>query len=424
MDRRGFLKGTSAASLITLLLDNQEVKSDNLKPSHEEKSPIPFVGVTLNEWEEFGDSVSGKKTKRIAWKRDYNQMPTYHLNQGFRANSEFLPVATWNVDEESALMAFNVFTGIGLCLDSTQKGEIGFEGNNVAAHQKGDGIMAVRGTGLFFYDWEGKTKRVLSEEGQGFHLGHPVASADGKGIIVPKSTLFNPERDEALKALGVDYLYFPLNGGKPKILYRDLECRNNHTVPNPRYKSLYLIDRDQPPKFAKGGDGGKISRCWIWNSVGNRLIEIRPKDPNRFQIHSNWSHCGKYVYYHGLSGTGRQTGAVTGRNHYIGVADLDGQIIWEKTFPYFYYGHVGSHTQKHAIVLDGLLTEKMLIALFWKETDTNGNPRLEVLGYHNSDWHKGQMSHPHPQMSPNGRYLAFNSGFDGNRSSVNILNLQ
>ncbi len=423
--RRDFLKGLGLLGIGSAVLRNETGNAYSLlKPLYEEKSPVPAIGSVINEMEVFKDISTGRTTHKIAWRRDYNQMPTYHLHQAFNREGTKIPVATWNVGEESGLIGFDILSGEGLCLDKTLKGEYGFEGNNVAAHQALNGVMAVRNSGLFFYDWQGKNKIELSEVGQGFYLGHPVASADGKGIVVPKSVPFTAGIDNPLKCLGVDYLYFDLKGTKPKVLFRDLEVRNNHTVPNPKFKTLYLIDRDQPPGFGKGGDGGKISRCWILNTVGNKLIEIRPKDPNRFQIHSNWSHCGRFIYYHGLSGAGRQEGPVTGRNHYIGVADLDGQIIWEKTFPHFWYGHVGTHTTRHALILDGLITDKMLTAIYWKERDSDGNPRMEVLGYHGSDWHKGQMSHPHPQMSRNSKFLAYNSGYDGNRSSVNILKIK
>ncbi len=109
--------------------------------------------------------------------------------------------------------------------------------------------------------------------------------------------------------------------------------------------------------------------------------------------------------------------------HYIGVAGMDGLPVWERTFPFFHYGHTGSHPIENAIVIDGLVVPGLVCLLRWQPGD--GPPHLQVLARHGTDpTVGGQKAHPH--VSKCGRYLAFNRAWregEGERTSVAVVRM-
>ena len=98
-------------------------------------------------------------------------------------------------------------------------------------------------------------------------------------------------------------------------------------------------------------------------------------------------------------------------------------MVWEKTFPYSYYGHVSSHETSNVIILDGLISNDFITGIRWDKIDKSGKPLIELNGNHQSDWKPiGQHAHPHCQVSPNGKWLSYNRSYD-NRSDVYALRI-
>jgi hypothetical protein len=204
----------------------------------------------------------------------------------------------------------------------------------------------------------------------------------------------------------------PLAGGEPKEVYAEKGVGCAHCPHNPVDGNLVLLDRDRPPKLWCGGDNGQTSRVWVLSLKDGKLTEIRPRDPQRFQVHAAWSWDGRAVLYHGTAAEG---------GTYIGAAQPDGTVINEYHFPEaVHYGHVSALAGRSSILLDGNLTPDMLIAL---DYDHNP-PRLEPLARHGSDknampW---QYAHAHAQCDPTGRFVSFHRGVEG-RSDVFLLEL-
>lgn len=122
----------------------------------------------------------------------------------------------------------------------------------------------------------------------------------------------------------------------------------------------------------------------------------------------------------GDHGRDRATAAPIGQNgggHYIGVASISGDIVWERVFPHFYYGHVAGHSRPDRFIIDSLTTPDLLQEIAHLEPGAT----MRVLGRHGSDVRYGrQETHPHPQISPDGWCIAYNRS-DGVRSDVCLL---
>jgi hypothetical protein len=127
------------------------------------------------------------------------------------------------------------------------------------------------------------------------------------------------------------------------------------------------------------------------------LTELRPRNPQRFQVHAGWTWNGEQVIYHGL---------MHGGGYYIGIIHRSGKVIREFEFPEAkWYGHVSAAPDRPAIILDGNVTEDQLCWLY-VDQDT---PRVEPIVTHGTELRSvpGQYSHPHPQADPTGRWIAY-----------------
>jgi hypothetical protein len=83
-----------------------------------------------------------------------------------------------------------------------------------------------------------------------------------------------------------------------------------------------------------------------------------------------------------------------------------------------HYGHVSSMAGRKAIILDGNLSNNLLLWLYYDEE----RPRVEVIAAHDTDWGypPGQFSHPHPLSDPTGTWISFNKSEKG-RTDVYVV---
>jgi len=377
--------------------------------SAQRSQPISPKGAIFNESEWIVDAVTGRPTLRLTKNRNFNHIPTYHLNACFSNDSRYIIFSTISKGYGSALIHADVTNGDCRVI-AASKDEKAFRyfislipGSDYAASSE-LGTVTV-------FNLKTLEERVLYKAPQGEYLSHPEGSPDGKKIYVNQlSDDLGEKGAEATNRMSI--IEIDIASGKSKLIFSD-ESRGKHVIANPVNPDLLLINRDFPPNFAKGSDNGKTTREWILNIKTGALTECRPNNPSRFTLHSNWSYDGKYVYYHG-EGSERGT-------HYIGVADLNGKVVWEATFPYFYYGHMCSHTQKHALFTDGLLFPNLITELDWTKPDKNNVPPIVIYGAHNSGSHTfGQHTHPHCHMSPDAQKVAYNKGSE-KHSDIYIL---
>ena len=389
------------------------------------------VGHTFNESEVTADLVTSRRTRRLTRSGIINNTPTYHLNACFSGDSRYLVLASEREDG-SAILRADVETGeLAVLAWADKSSGIKYGGGGISLIQATGWVVAKAGRSLRLYNLHTFEERTLLEDpGPEYNLAHPIGSPDGARVIVPRIRALPPRYQgerrlqsasfaayvEAFGGMPTTHLEVDIATGEITEVFHEEIYGCNHVQPCPADPDLWLIDRDSPPKFSHGGDGGHTTRAWLFHAKSRALTELRPRDDNHFQVHTNWSRDGRHVYYHNRSHHG---------GHYIGVADHAGNVVWEHHFPLFHYGHVSTHTQANAIVVDSVVTPDLVTALFYEDTDSAGVPRMEILARHGSlvNVLPGQQSHPHCHMSPDGRWLSYNRGEEA-RADVYVVQLR
>jgi hypothetical protein len=374
-------------------------------------------GETWNESETYRDAWTLRRVRRITTKGLFNQTPNYHTNIGFSADSEFLIFATRR-ERGSAVMRCHVASGDITQLTDAVDGVITGGSLCLAPRSGWAGYVAdgaLRAVNI--HSLEERT--LIAGAPADWQLGIPSFDCTEQSVVLPAFP--RPPAhlggnaleiwDHYTKHGGVwlKLLKVPLAGGSYRIVYEEAGCRSAHCPHSPTDPDLILLDRDFPPRFW-GGSDGRTNRIWILDEATGRLTELPPQDKARFQVHCAWTWDGEGVVYHGKS-------AKSG--HYIGVAARDGQTIREYAFydaPH--YGHVSVMAGRPAIILDGNLSNDLLLWLYYDRPE----PRVEVIARHGTDWQAlgGQFPHPHPLSDPTGRWISFNVGQRG-RSDVHIV---
>lgn len=394
-------------------------------------------GDTWNESSVASDPITGRPVRQLT-AAGCNEKPTYHTNIAFTADGELIVFASGR-GGQSALMKAHLASGeltqlidpvAGLggrwelhkCGPSQFCDGAGINGTTACVAPRSRWALFFHGRSLRAVHLDSFEERVLvADIGAAWIEGvisidpaethalvalmpaHPELAA-GKAPIVNYLTAL------AAGGMSTRYLQVPLAGGRTEIVFEDSGVGCAHCPHCPTDNALVLIDRDLPPKFWCGGDGGRANRCWILNLKTKALTPIVPRNAQRFQVHACWSWDGLHVFYHGSRAQG---------GWYIGVADRNGRIVREYDFPGAVgYGHVSADPNRRAIILDGNVTDDMLMWLYW-DAET---PRLAPICRHGTEWGSlsGQLHDPHPAADPSGRWIAFNAARAG-RSDVFVV---
>jgi hypothetical protein len=401
-------------------------------------------GERFNESVELRDSATGRFTRRLTQTGLYTETPAYHLNTAFTADSRYLLLGTAR-EGHSALVKAEVETGeitvlavtdgIGLNerWDSSEvwcRGSLGggYGGVLSAVVQASGWALAVVGRSLRAVHMDTLEERILiGDVGPAHYLGVPNGSMDGTQAIVPRVAAHpdlvrgkpRPERDymqavvQEFGGMPTDHLRVDIATQRCEVVFHEDVAGCHHVQPSPTNPDLWLIDRDWPPRFWCGGDDFQTSRLWLLNVRTKDLRPINPLNGNRFQTHTNWNGRGDRLYYHGPA---------KGGGEFAGVADLAGSILWGMVIPNAHYGHACSHPLANVFVTDGLLSADLVTAIHYEELDREGQPRIEILARHATDWKgmQGQYPHPHCHISPDGRWLSYNRAQHG-RSDVYVV---
>jgi len=438
--------GLSISRLAMQAICNSPFKGNSSYVLDPKRDRIPQKGEEFNESFVFPDEATGRLTRRLTSYRQFNQKPTYHINSGFSPDNKYLCFNTWNPEGGSALVRANIETGDCKVIDSAKPGDdYQFQGQSLYMIPKTN-YVSLGGKKLMLYDIFTSEKTVILENtdrDSDAYYSAGTGTCDGKYLITAKNDhRFNYRRDkdriDAYSVLGFSLIKIDIETGEQTEIYRDETCKGGHIISNPVAPDLIIFHRDFPPKFGHGGDDGKTSRDWILNIQTGKLTEVRPNNKCKFTWHANWNYKGDHIYYHGPSGNesakekSEKKGLVyqspykggVGREHFIGVANQAGRVVWEKIYPYLYYGHTSSHSQKNVIVVDNLIAYEFISGIHWQELDEDGNAMIELLGKHNSTYAPGaQTRHPHCQMSSDGKWISYNSQFD-DRSDVYVLKMK
>lgn len=382
-------------------------------------------GETWNESKVYRDSWTLRPVRRVTTEGSYNQTPTYHTGTAWTAEGEFLVFASGR-QGKSAVLCCHVPTGDVTQLTDWVNGmqvnsRNGISGGGIAvAPTKRWVVYAVEGT-LRTVHIETLEERTLISDMGPWDIGTATIDPNEDYVMVPADFLPEALRSaQPITSASAEHfaqpggarrklLRVPLEGGEVEVIHEDEDCRGPHLQYNPKDPDLLLMERDYPPKFWFGSDG-ETNRVWMLRISTDEYTELPSRDGGVFQVHSTWTWDGKAVIYHTIRPEGY---------YYIGLVDRNGNTLWEHgSRNWTAYGHVSAMAGRPAIILDGNLSDELLI---WMYYDSE-LPRVEVIARHGTNWggHEGQYPHPHPQSDPTGRYVSFNAAERG-RSDVFVV---
>jgi len=394
-------------------------------------------GETWNESTCASDPVTGRLVRRLT-AAGCNEKPVYHTNTAFTADGEYVVFVSGR-NGQSAVMKAHLATGdltqltepvLGLgglwelhkARPSRWSDGAGISGTTVCIAPRTRWATYFHQRALHAVHLDSLEARTLiADIGEEWTEGVISVNPAETEVLVPL-TPAHPEVSAgrppthsyldcfAGEGMRTRYVRVPLAGGPAEEVFVDEGRYCGHCPHCPTDNDLVLIDRDLPPKFWCGGDEGRTNRCWILNLRTLQLTPIVPRNHQRFQVHACWTFDGQYVAYHGWRTEG---------GWYVGVAKRDGTIVREYDFPDAVgYGHVSADPKRQAIILDGNVTQDMLMWLYWGADA----PRLEPICQHATEWDSlsGQLHDPHPAADPSGRWIAYNAAHAG-RSDVFLV---
>jgi hypothetical protein len=395
-----------------------------------------MVGKIWNEFETFEDELTGRIVRRLSTQGRINQTPTYHTNSGFSADGRYLVFVSVREDHtyvlraevlSGELCALWEAPGIGdrnyihrsMGLSGTDIDGRGIAGNRLCIAPKSQLAVFTCERSLYAVDLHSLKERILIEDiGAEWIFGAPCVSPSENYVAITLSSAHpeilagkKPQKryagfpDHKLRIIQVP-LKIP---GEMEILYEHEPAQSAHSAYCPTDDNLLYFDLDLPPRYWGGGDG-KTPRIWILDILNGTVRPLKENYPGPFQTHQAWLWDGSGLAYHG---------SLPGGGVYIGIAKLNGETIWENTFPEArFYGHLTPDPKRPALILDGDFSKDKLQWLFYNEH----KPRLEPICYHNTEWGSipGQYSHPHPLVDASGRWISFTSAKKG-RSDVYVV---
>lgn len=395
-------------------------------------------GDTWNESESYRDPWTLRPVRRVTTTGLYNQTPTYHTNTAFSADGQHLIFASarnggsalfrCDLPSGDITQLTDLIDGVG-CRDELHKGGGVATGNGMGVTMlsciapRSGWIVYVVGRAFKAVHIHTLEERTLIEDiGPEWLAGMPSVDPEESHAVLPVMSAHpelaagrRPTRGYMAHFATVGpkmrLLQVPLGGGEVETIYAEDGIGCAHCPHSPTDPDRILIDRDFPPRLW-GGSDGKTNRIWTLRPSSGQLTELPPQDAARFQVHCAWTWDGSGVLYHGRS-------AESG--YFIGVTSPDGETIREFLFrDAGAYGHVSAMAGRPAILLDGNLSDDLLLWLYYDAAQ----PRVEVIARHGTNWGglPWQYSHPHPLSDPTGRWVSFNAAQRG-RSDVFVVDV-
>jgi len=382
-------------------------------------------GDTWNESEELRDGLTLRRKRRLTTTGAYNNAPTYHTNTAWTHDGQHVVFLS---ERDSACALFRAEACSGDITQLTEwlpnRPEIGMRGiMGTTALAPKAGLLTYRTfEELRTVDIFTLEERVIVHNMAPYSTSSvPAIDPDERWVVVDAvpwhpaqlAGVYQPKRDthQLLCEPGrssYKLLRVPLDGSAPvEVLYEEQGCVALHVQWNPVHPEWLIYDRKfLTPLDEQGFRYHKVKHLWSFHLPTRQLTDLGSPTGADTQVHSCWTWDGSAAIYH----------CPTPNGYVIGLVSPSGECLWEhQSSEWKYYGHVGAMAGRPAILLDGNLTQDMLL---WMYYDTP-EPRVEIVCRHGTQWNgaPGQHSHPHPVSDPTGRYVAYNVG-DRGRSDV------
>ena len=418
LNRRNFLKTAAVISAGTAL--SAPAWSKSAAANGLAAAQVPFLkpGQVLQEATSYPDRLTGRTVTKLTARRDFNQLPTYHNNSAFTADSRALIFASWPKDMSvSYLMKAELDTGavtvIAALPRDLKRGH--FIGNSLAIEQKTAWALVNTYAAIYAYDRNTFEEKTLLPITPQVSFGHPAGSIDGK-------TMYLARNGEGSAPFKYTILAVEIATGAVKELFAENNYHCVHLQPSTMNPDEFLVARE-PKLLAKKKPVVpgiyETPRMIIWNRATGGITPLSPvMDPKKWITHMVWNYRGERLFYE--MGDSKEA-----KQHEIGVFDRSGKNLWHMINNRSGHKvHVGAHTQKDWMILEGGYFAGQRKFTFFKfdQTDKSGNPAQEDIALHESEADETQESHGHPQVSPDGQWMCFNELKNG-RSDVFVVRL-
>jgi oligogalacturonide lyase len=365
------------------------------------------------------DSLSGREVHRLTGKREWNTHPTYHVN-GFLDDDRVV----FTAQDEGATNIYTCDLRSGEIVQLTDGRGIGYLLQHIAAG-RGDG----KGTDAFHIAVGYRTNNVYFVEGSGVRgvnadtleeqllftlpeewvCGVVEISGDEGMVLLP----LLPRECFTTRAGLEDYIRrcdhlnltsqlvgVRTDGSGPSTLWEDKGCFVGHAMFSPVTGRYVLADRASDP------DKKDIPLLWVIDVERSEAWPLQTCNPKTG--HSTWLWDGSGTLTHGVVPKGEEREGA----EYIQILNRDGSSRWIGYHgPPRYYGHCHI-TPREVIITDSIFRDDAITAV---RPGLDSYTR-EIVCLHRTDWTgHGQMTHPHPHVSPDGRWILFGAYRNGRK---------
>ena len=382
------------------------------------QAPLLKPGQVLHEATSYPDRLTGRMVTKLTSGRDFNQLPTYHNNSAFTADSRGLIFASWPKDNSASyIMKADLYSGrvtvIAARPRDLKRGR--FIGNSLAIEQRTGWALVNAFAAIDAYDLNTYEEKTLLSPNPQVRFGHPAGSIDGK-------TMYIAQNGEGSAPFKYTLLAVDIATGAVKELFSENNYHCVHLQPSTVNADEFLLVRE--PKLIsvkKPVDPGiyQTPRMIIWNRATGGITPLSPvMGPRKRITHMVWNYRGEQLFY--------EMGDKDGKRHEIGLFDRTGKNLWHMIINRSGHKvHVGAHTQKDWMILEGgYFTGQRKFTFFkFDQMDSSGNPAQEDIALHESEADDSQESHGHPQMSRDGKWMCFNEAKNG-RSDVFVVKIE
>jgi hypothetical protein len=362
-----------------------------------------------SETSTYTDPVSGREVHRLTARREWNTQPTYHVNgfldddrvaftaeEGRRTNVYTCDLSTGEI------LQLTEGRGNGYLLQHITGGRGDGKGTDAFHMAAGYGthiVYFVEGSEVRGVNADTLEERLLFTLAEEWICGVLEISGDGRTLLLP----LLPRKCFAPRARLEDYirrcdrlnlvsrlLAVRTDGSGATALWEEEGRFVGHAMFSPVTDRYILADRATDP------DKQKTPLLWVIDVEESETWPLRTRNPKTG--HSTWLWDGSGALTHGMVPAGQEREGA----EYMQILNRDGSTRWIGYHgPPRHYGHCHI-SPREVIITDSIFRRDAITAV----RPTTRSYTREVVCLHGTEWSgHGQMSHPHPHVSPDGRWI-------------------
>lgn len=367
----------------------------------------------------YADPVSGREVHRLTARRAWNTQPTYHVN-GFLDDDRVAFTAedggntnVYTCDLSTGeILQLTEGRGKGYLLQHLAGGRgdgMGTDAFHLAAGYRTHVVYFVEGREVRGVNADTLEEQLLLTLPEDWISGVLEISGDGRTLLLPllPRKCFTPTAslEEYIRRcdrqnLVSHLLGVPTDGSETTTLWEDRGRFVGHAMFSPVTERYILADRATDPGRRE------MPLLWMIDVEDSEAWPLRTRNPRTG--HSSWLWDGSGALTHGVVPGGQDREGA----EYMQVLDHDGSSRWTGYHgPPRFYGHCHV-TPGEVIITDSIFRDDAITAV----KPMADSYSKEVVCLHRTEWSgHGQMSHPHPHVSPDGRWIVFGAYRNGRK---------